>query len=91
MEHFAGYDEWKARVPDVPSGGVRDSAAYSHTRMLWFRAYRFAKRHGVEQAWLDEQRQVPAFEPFVREVDGYEQRHRTQRAGPRESDSDRHA
>lgn len=71
MEHLKGYDSWKTRAPDCTSGGVPMNRAFSHTRMLWFRSWRFMRRQSPEtyRAWMDEQRQIPAFAGFVRWVD----------------------
>jgi len=69
MEHLRGYDAWKTRVPDVPSGGVRDRDALKHTAMLWWRSYRFAKRHDFLNEWLETQRGIPLFADFVAEAD----------------------
>ena len=77
MESLRGYDAWKTRVPD--SGGAGDGGAgHRHTKMLWFRAWRFMQRQGDEKAefWLDQQREIPAFASFVREVDASRDRHR---------------
>jgi hypothetical protein len=74
MEHLRGYDAWKTRVPDPGTGGSGKAKGYQHTKMLWFRAYRFAKRHGQGDQWLETQRGIPLFADFVKEADA--QRHR---------------
>jgi len=68
MEHLPGYDEWKARVPEM-GAGRGDANGWSHTRMLWWRTYRFEKRNGTVAQWLDTQREIPAFAGLVREAE----------------------
>ena len=69
MEPLKGYDAWKTRAPD-PGHQALPETGYSRTRMLWWRSYRLAQRHGTLPEWLDEQRQYPAFASFVREAEG---------------------
>lgn len=74
MEHLRGYDAWKERVPDP--GGSGGESGHSRTKMLWFRSYRFMQRQGEARldAWLNEQRQIPAYAGFVKWVDEHSSR-----------------
>jgi len=78
MEPLRGYDAWKQRAPNPGSVGPGDNKPYQHTKMLWFRAWRVMQRQGDEKAefWLDQQREIPAFASFVKEVDAYRDRQR---------------
>lgn len=68
MESLRGYDAWKTRVPDPGTGG---ETGHGRTQSLWWQSYRFAKRQGPAAfaAWMDEQRRVPLFAGFVKQVD----------------------